>query len=53
MTMTYDHYLMFDWRFNHTLVATRALTAGVLIQGAPRLPSLRCQRIEKRHERLA
>ncbi|SPJ34196.1 hypothetical protein KSP9073_02229 [Kushneria phyllosphaerae] len=53
MSMTYHHYPTFDWRFNHTLAATRVPTAGVLRQGAPRLPSLRCQRIEKRHERLA
>ena len=53
MTMSYHNYPTFDWRFNHTLAATRALAAGVLVQGAPRLPSLRCQRIEKRHERLA
>ncbi|MFC0336516.1 hypothetical protein SAMN05421848_0899 [Kushneria avicenniae] len=42
MTMTDQYYPMADWRFNHTLAVLRALTAGVLAQGAPHSPLLRC-----------
>ncbi|WP_456268140.1 hypothetical protein [Kushneria sp. AK178] len=41
MTMTY-RYPILDWRFSHTLAAYRALAAGVLTQGAPHAPLLRC-----------
>lgn len=42
MTMTYNNDPTLDWRFNHTLAVLRALTAGVLAQGAPHSPLLRC-----------
>ncbi|WP_438766224.1 hypothetical protein [Kushneria sp. TE3] len=42
MTMTYNNDSTFDWRFNHTLTAFRALAVGVLAQGAPESRLLRC-----------
>lgn len=42
MTMSFQDYPMYGWRFNHTLAALRALTAGVSVTGAQHLPLLRC-----------
>ncbi|REC94101.1 hypothetical protein [Kushneria indalinina] len=42
MTMTYHNDSTLDWRFKPTLAALRALAVGVLAQGAPLSPLLRC-----------